>query len=103
MSRSAATPTRQLPGAWGICSDGRKVLLHIEAAQSESEEIWSAFLEGMKNRGLRQPPALISDGHKGLKNAITCVFPHAGRQRCIAHKLRNILNKVPRHAPAAAG
>lgn len=83
--------------AWAICSDGRKVLLHIEAAQSESEDSWSAFFEGMLNRGLRQPLALISDGHKGIKNAITRVFPQARRQRCIAHKLRNILNKVPRH------
>lgn len=82
---------------WAICSDGRKVLLHIEAAQSESEDSWTAFFEGMINRGLRQPLALISDGHKGLKNAITRVFPQARRQRCIAHKLRNILNKVPRH------
>ncbi len=84
--------------AWGICSDGSKVLLHIEAAQSESEDSWTAFFEGMINRGLRQPLALISDGHKGLKNAITRTFPQAKRQRCIAHKLRNILNKVPRHA-----
>ncbi|NQU68382.1 MAG: IS256 family transposase [Candidatus Marinimicrobia bacterium] len=83
--------------AWAICSDGRKVLLHIEAAQSESEDSWSVFFEGMINRGLRQPLALISDGHKGLKNAITRVFPNAKRQRCIAHKLRNILNKVPHH------
>jgi len=83
--------------AWAICSDGRKILLHIEASQSESEDSWLAFFEDMLNRGLRQPLLLISDGHKGLRNAITRVFPHAKRQRCIAHKLRNILNKTPRH------
>lgn len=84
--------------AWAICSDGRKVLLHIEAAQSESKECWEAFFEGMLARGLRQPLLIISDGHKGLRAAITHVFPKANRQRCIAHKIRNILNKVPRHA-----
>ena len=86
--------------AWAICSEGRKVLLHIEAAQSESEDSWTAFFQGMLNRGLRQPLAVMSDGHKGLKNAITRTFPQAKRQRCIAHKLRNILNKVPRQAQA---
>ena len=84
--------------AWAICSDQSKVLLHIEVAQSESTESWADFFEGMLDRGLRQPLMVISDGHKGLKKAIRQVFPRARRQRCIAHKMRNILNKLPHHA-----
>lgn len=37
---------------------------------------------------------IISDGGPGLKNAIEDCFPESMRQRCIAHKLRNIANKL---------
>ncbi|MBK8983758.1 MAG: transposase [Ignavibacteria bacterium] len=37
---------------------------------------------------------IISDGGPGLKKAIEDCFPESKRQRCIAHKLRNIANKL---------
>jgi len=80
---------------WGVCSDGRKILLHLQASGSESEQSWCDFFEGLCARGLRHPLLVISDGHKGLIKAITRVFPKAKRQRCVAHKLRNLMNKVP--------
>lgn len=81
---------------WGICSDGRKVLLHLSAVQSESEDSWNSFFEELLSRGLRQPLLVISDGNKGLIKAIAGSFPRAKRQRCIAHKMRNLMNKVPK-------
>jgi putative transposase len=81
---------------WGICSDGRKVLLHLSAVRVESEDSWSSFFEEMLSRGLRQPLLVISDGDKGLIKAIAGSFPRAKRQRCIAHKMRNLMNKVPK-------
>lgn len=80
---------------WGICSDGRKVLLGLEAVASESAACWEDHFDGLIERGMPQPLMVISDGGKGLKAAITKCFPHATRGRCIAHKMRNILNKVP--------
>jgi transposase-like protein len=82
--------------AWGICGDGTKILLHVAAVQSESAEAWTAFFEDMLNRGLRQPLLVTSDGAKGIHKAIGQCFPRAERQRCIAHKLRNILVKLPK-------
>src|SRR3990170_7400248 len=38
--------------AWAICSDGRKVLLHLSAASSESEESWNSFFQELLDRGL---------------------------------------------------
>lgn len=81
--------------AWAITSGGEKVMLGLTAASSESSQAWETFLEDMINRGLRQPLLIISDGHKGLISAITKLFPESDRQRCIAHKLRNIMSKVP--------
>ncbi|MBD3225690.1 MAG: IS256 family transposase [Caldithrix sp.] len=91
----AYTANQTILCGWGVCSDGRKVLLHLQVSCSENEQSWSDFFEDMLSRGLRHPLLVISDGHRGLKKAITRVFPKARRQRCVAHKLRNLMNKVP--------
>ncbi len=81
---------------WGICSDGRKVLLGLEAVASESADCWNAFFEDLTQRGLDHPLLVVSDGAGGLKKAIAESFPLADRGRCIAHKMRNLMNKLSR-------
>jgi putative transposase len=90
------TNNQALLCAWAICSDGRKQLLHLASVGSESQHSWEVFFEEMKQRGLRQPLLVISDGAPGLIAAIQAYFPKADRQRCIAHKLRNVASKLPR-------
>lgn len=80
--------------AWAILSDSRKVMIDIAAVASESEVAWSGFFEEMLSRGLRQPLMVVSDGAKGLTKAIGSSFPLSDRQRCIVHKMRNVLSKV---------
>lgn len=82
--------------AWGVCSDGRKVLLGLNAVASESAGCWQEFFEDMKTRGLAHPLMVVSDGGGGIKSAIAQCFPLADRGRCIAHKMRNLVNKLPR-------
>lgn len=82
--------------AWGICSDGRKVLLGLRAVASESAECWAEFFQDLKDRGLAHPLLVVSDGAGGLKKAIAKCFPLADRGRCISHKLRNLMNKLPK-------
>lgn len=90
------TNNQSLLCAWAICSDGSKHFLYLSAVESESQRSWEEFFENMKKRGLRQPLLVVSDGAPGLLAAITAYFPKADRQRCIAHKLRNIASKLPR-------
>jgi transposase-like protein len=90
------TNNQALLCAWVVCSDGSKHLLHIAAVESESERSWEAFFTNMQRRGLRQPLLVISDGGKAILVALEKCFPKADRQRCIAHKLRNIAAKLPR-------
>jgi putative transposase len=82
--------------AWAILSDGRKEMLHLAAVESESQTAWEQFFQEMLDRGLRQPLLVISDGAKGLHAAIARAFPKADRQRCLAHKLRNLAAKLPK-------
>jgi transposase-like protein len=82
--------------AWCITEEGKKVLLHIDRGERESYDCWRAFVEDMKLRGLNEPLLTIRDGNLGLKKTTRECFPYSLRQRCQAHKMRNILSKLPK-------
>jgi putative transposase len=86
--------------AWGITTAGKPVLVGLDAASSESNDAWDDFLDDLKARGLRPPLLVISDGAGGLVGAIERAFPRSLRQRCLIHRARNILAKVPVGAQA---
>src|SRR5438477_4494684 len=48
----------------------------------------------VRRRGLRDPLLVVSDGAPGIIRAIEECFPRALRQRCLAHKMRNLASKV---------
>jgi putative transposase len=81
--------------AWGMTTEGRPVLVGLESGASESTDAWRDFLEAMVARGLRAPLLVVSDGAPGLIAAVELVFPHSLRQRCVIHRARNVLAKVP--------
>lgn len=86
--------------AWAICADGRKVMLHLALGNKEAYETWLDFLRDLVGRGLRAPVLVTTDGAPGLLRAMTEVFPHSLRQRCLAHQTRNLLDQVPANARA---
>jgi transposase-like protein len=55
----------------------------------------TAFFEDMKRRGLNDPLLVTSDGAPGIIKAIEICFPRAARQRCLAHRMRNLAAKLP--------
>ena len=81
--------------AWGFTGEGRKQLLHLMAGSKEDAETVTAFFEDMKLRGLADPLLVVSDGAPGIIKAIEVAFPRAERQRCLAHRMRNLAAKVP--------
>jgi len=81
--------------AWGYTVDGRRVLLHLLPGSKEDAETVIAFFEDMKGRGLNDPLLVTSDGAPGVIKAIEVCFPRAARQRCLAHRMRNLAAKLP--------
>ena len=81
--------------AWGMTTEGRPVLVGLEPGASESTDAWAGFLESMIARGLRAPLLVVSDGAPGLLAAVELVFAHSLHQRCLIHRCRNVLAKVP--------
>ena len=80
---------------WAICSDGRKVLVHLSVGNKESTDAWLDHFRDLVQRGLPVPLTVTTDGAPGLIQAVETIWPEAERIRCWAHKMRNILNKVP--------
>ncbi|MFQ5567992.1 MAG: IS256 family transposase [Paracoccaceae bacterium] len=83
--------------AWGFTSSGAKVLLHLMAGSKEDAETVSAFFQDMRARGLGDPLLVVSDGAGGIIKALETCFPRSARQRCLAHRMRNLAAKVPEH------
>jgi transposase-like protein len=85
--------------AYGIRTNGLRELIDFRMSPSgESQSAWEAFLLGLVHRGLegRALKLAVVDGNKGLWNALDYAWSGLPRQRCWAHKLRNVANRLPR-------
>ncbi|HSV92142.1 MAG TPA: IS256 family transposase [Desulfobacterales bacterium] len=82
--------------AWGFTTDGDRVLLDVCLGQRERTEDWLDLGRGLIARGLRSPLLVVSDGAPGLVRAIGELWPDADRGRCVVHRLRNVLAKLPK-------
>jgi putative transposase len=80
----------------GVRADGTKELLAVEDGYRESEESWSCVLRGLGRRGMKAPLLSIGDGALGFWAAVRNVWPETRHQLCWVHKLKNILDKLPK-------
>lgn len=96
--REQGGPKEAVLCAWGICENGRRVLLHLALGNKESHADWLDFLRDMVARGLPVPLTMTSDGAPGLLRALQEAFPRSLRIRCWMHKMRNVLDKLPNSA-----
>ena len=79
----------------GADVQGKKHLVALDEAMSESETSWREILHDLKARGLRAPSLAVADGANGFWSAISAEYPETAQQRCWLHKNRNVLDKVP--------
>lgn len=83
---------------WAICVDGRKVLLSLSTANSESYASCLEVLRDLVKRGVPTPVTITTDGAAGLTKALDAIWPKALRIRCWFHKMQNLQQKVPPQA-----
>src|SRR6516162_356171 len=89
------SPAEPILAAWGITTAGKPVFVGLAPGVVESTDAWAGFLTDLTDRGLACPLLVVSDGARGLIAAMEQVFPTALRQRCLIHRLRNVLAKIP--------
>lgn len=82
--------------AYAVLEDGSFNVLSIDISHSESNKSWGRFISDLKVRNLKDPILCISDGNAGVINSIESNFPTSMRQRCVKHKVENILDAIPK-------
>ena len=82
--------------AHGITRGGKRALLGVYLGCRESAESWKLALQDLVGRGLPPPLLVVSDGNPGLIRAVKETWPTVRRQRCIVHRTRNVLARVPK-------
>ena len=96
--------SKALMVAFAVHESGRREVIGIEIAESETEAGWAAFLRQLVARGLEGVRLAVSDDHLGLKAAIAKVIG-CPWQRCTVHFIRNMhghCKKGQRNMVAAA-
>ena len=81
--------------AWGVGEDGRKVAAGADGGLQGGRRDGARFLPGSARQRARRSAAR---GHRrcaGIIRAIEECFPRSARQRCLAHRMRNLAAKVP--------
>jgi len=80
---------------YGVKNDNRRELLTLEVVPSESATTWGELFDDLKNRReVEKVDLIVADGLSGLEDEVHRVFPEADFQKCVVHKMRNILNKT---------
>jgi putative transposase len=86
----------------GALTNGKKVFLACEGGYRESKESWAGVLRDLGGRGLKLGRLMIADGHLGIWSALGEIHPKGKEQRCWNHKIRNVLDVLPKRIRAEA-
>ena len=80
----------------GVDMSGKKHLLTMKEGFRESAESWYEALTDLKKRGMNEPALAVADGGLGFWAALPKVWRETKEQTCWLHKMRNILDKLPK-------
>jgi transposase-like protein len=81
--------------AVGIRWTGEREVLAFRVGERENQTAWEDLLQDLRDRGVQQVDLVITDGGQAMLNALTVKFPTTPRQRCVLHKMDNILSYGP--------
>ncbi len=78
--------------ALGVLPDGTRDILGLWIENTEGAKFWLKVFNDLKTRGVADILIAITDGLKGLPEALAAVFPATTLQTCIVHLIRNSLD-----------
>jgi transposase-like protein len=82
--------------ATGVNADGRREVLGMRVATSETGPAWNQFFADLVARGLAGVRLVTSDAHRGLVEAIAANLPGTSWQRCRTHYAANLMSVTPK-------
>ncbi len=77
--------------ALGILPDGTRDILGLWIEGTEGAKFWMKVFNDLKTRGVSDILIAVTDGLKGMPEALAAVFPATTLQTCIVHLIRNSL------------
>jgi putative transposase len=80
----------------GINVRGEREVLGFTVGERENQGAWEDLLDNLKGRGVQTVDLWVTDGNQAMLNAVQIKFPASKRQRCIKHKMENVLDYVPK-------
>ncbi|MDD2121908.1 IS256 family transposase, partial [Pseudomonas putida] len=78
--------------ALGVLPDGTRDILGIWIENTEGAKFWMKVFNDLKTRGVEDVLIAVTDGLKGMPEALSAVFPETTLQTCIVHLIRNSLD-----------
>lgn len=78
--------------ALGVLRDGTREILGLWIEQTEGAKLWMKVFSDLKSRGCHDILIAVTDGMKGMSEALAAVYPATTLQTCIVHLLRNSLD-----------
>ena len=77
--------------ALGVLADGSRDILGLWIEGTEGAKFWMKVFNDLKTRGVNDILIAVTDGLKGMPEALAAVFPATTLQTCIVHLIRNSL------------
>ncbi len=78
--------------ALAVLPDGTRDILGIWIEQTEGAKFWLKVFTDLKTRGCHDILIAVTDGLKGMSEALAAVYPRTTLQTCLVHLLRNSLD-----------
>ncbi|UAN05077.1 MULTISPECIES: IS256 family transposase [Achromobacter] len=74
-----------------VLPDGTRDILGLWIEQTEGAKFWMKVFNELKTRGTQDILIAVTDGLKGMEQALNAVFPATTLQTCIVHLIRSSL------------
>jgi len=78
--------------ALGVLPDGTRDILGLWIESTEGAKFWMKVFNDLETRGVNDILIAVTDGLKGMSEALGAVFPATTLQTCIVHLIRNSLD-----------
>lgn len=78
--------------ALGVLPDGTRDILGLWIENTEGAKFWMKVFNDLKTRGCNDILIAVTDGLKGMAEALSAVYPATTLQTCIVHLIRNSLD-----------
>jgi putative transposase len=79
----------------GIALTGERDELAFRVEDRENEQAWKDLFEDLRAQGVKEIGLWVSDGNQAMLHAIAAKIGTAPRERCVMHKMDNVLRHVP--------